>query len=226
MLFSTTIAVITINLNNRSGLQKTMESVLVQTRQPDEYLVIDGGSTDGSAEYMAAFQNRLSFAQSKPDKGIYDAMNTGLQQATADYLLFLNSGDVFTGKDALATLAAKARWPFDVVYGDLIYFGENGEPIEKKYPNRLPRHYFNYDSLPHPASLIRRKALLKTGGYDTRFKIVSDWKWFRALYKRKPYAFYHVPSFISVFQTDGMSSRQENRELLQNERDQVLNQYG
>lgn len=222
MFFSATIAVITINLNNCAGLQKTMESVWGQSRQPDEYLVIDGGSTDGSTAYLATVQSRLHYTQSKPDRGIYDAMNTGLQKASADYLLFLNSGDVFIGNDSLEILAAKARWPFDVVYGDLIYFGTSGETIEKKYPDRLPRHYFNYESLPHPASLIRRKALLKTGGYDTGFTIVSDWKWFRTWHQRKPYAFCHVPAFISVFQPDGMSSRPENQEIIRAERAKVI----
>ena len=88
------ISIITINYNNKSGLEKTIESVLQQTYDNIEYLVIDGNSTDGSKDVIKKYKHRISYWVSEPDSGIYNAMNKGGTKATGDYLLFLNSGDV------------------------------------------------------------------------------------------------------------------------------------
>ncbi|MGK0307850.1 MAG: glycosyltransferase involved in cell wall biosynthesis, partial [Urechidicola sp.] len=87
------ISIITINYNDAVGLKKTMASVLEQTYEDIEYIVIDGGSTDGSKAYIELYHKDLAYWVSEPDQGIYHAMNKGIDQATGDYLLFLNSGD-------------------------------------------------------------------------------------------------------------------------------------
>src|SRR5690606_105779 len=87
------ISIITINLNNRAGLKATMASVLEQTYAHVEYLVVDGGSTDGSVDVITSHADRLAYWVSEPDRGVYHAMNKGIERATGEYLLFLNSGD-------------------------------------------------------------------------------------------------------------------------------------
>lgn len=87
------LSIITINYNNREGLRKTIESVVAQTTREFEYIVIDGGSTDGSVDVIKEFSDYIDYWVSEPDKGIYNAMNKGVKVAHGDYCQFLNSGD-------------------------------------------------------------------------------------------------------------------------------------
>src|SRR5258705_4030466 len=87
------LSIITINYNNLTGLQKTMESVFTQSFADYEYIIIDGCSTDGSKEYIEHYGSRLAYRVSEKDKGVYDAMNKGIVRAKGEYLLMLNSGD-------------------------------------------------------------------------------------------------------------------------------------
>ena len=98
----TRISVITVNLNHKEGLLKTIESVINQTDLLRlEYLIIDGGSSDGSQELIRNYEPFLSYWVSEPDRGIYDAMNKGISRATGDYLIFLNAGDLFANQNVL-----------------------------------------------------------------------------------------------------------------------------
>ena len=99
-----TISVITINRNNREGLLKTIQSVVSQTVPPDEFIIIDGASTDGSADLLAQYAGHITYSVSEPDKGIYNAMNKGVAAAKADYCIFMNSGDCFCGPDIIQKL--------------------------------------------------------------------------------------------------------------------------
>ena len=92
------LSIITINRNNVRGLSHTIASVVAQTSQQFEYLIIDGNSTDGSKEEILRNEKHLAFWSSEPDKGIYHAMNKGIQRARGEYLLFLNSGDILLDK--------------------------------------------------------------------------------------------------------------------------------
>ena len=89
------LSVITINYNNRDGLRKTIESVVNQTCRDFEYIIIDGGSTDGSVDVIKQYADRIDYWVSEPDKGIYHAMNKGIAVAHGEYLNFMNSGDCF-----------------------------------------------------------------------------------------------------------------------------------
>src|SRR5580698_3099287 len=100
------ISIITINFNNKIGLAETMESVLRQDKEYVEYIVIDGGSSDGSAEAIRTREKELAYWVSERDNGIYHAMNKGIARARGEYLLFLNSGDTFNGPNSLSRLLA------------------------------------------------------------------------------------------------------------------------
>ena len=88
------LSIITINLNNAQGLEKTIKSVVSQTYSDYEYIIIDGASTDGSVDVIQEYRNKITYWVSEPDTGIYNAMNKGILKATGEYCQFLNSGDI------------------------------------------------------------------------------------------------------------------------------------
>ncbi|MEP7170167.1 MAG: glycosyltransferase, partial [Bacteroidota bacterium] len=94
-------SIITVNLNNAAGLKKTIESVVTQTFNDVEYIIIDGASTDGSKEVIKNYETKISYWVSEKDTGIYNAMNKAIKKAKAEYCLFLNSGDSLTNKKVL-----------------------------------------------------------------------------------------------------------------------------
>ena len=108
-------SIITINLNNSAGLRKTIESVVNQTFQDFEYIIIDGGSTDGSVDIIKEYSSRIDYWVSEPDRGIYNAMNKGIVQAHGDYINFMNSGDCFSKNTILEEIYADLS--FDFVFG-------------------------------------------------------------------------------------------------------------
>lgn len=95
------ISIITINFNNKDGIEKTISSVVAQTYKDIQYIIIDGDSTDGSVEVIKKYHEDIDYWISEPDKGIYDAMNKGILKATGDYVLFLNSGDYLSIEELL-----------------------------------------------------------------------------------------------------------------------------
>lgn len=215
------IAVITINCNNATGLEATIQSVLQQNWEPLEYIVIDGGSTDGSVAVIERYRHSLHYWISEADKGVYDAQNKGLARVSAPYVLFLNSGDKFLEETSLQYLASGTKKGNELVYGDLLVEEPSGNTWIKTYPDKLPANYFDYETLPHPASLIPTALLRQYGGYDTRLHICADWKFFRLVLMKGKTTLVHVPRPVSIFRTDGLSSREENAALIREEKNRV-----
>lgn len=114
-------SIITINYNDKSGLRRTIESVASQTYVDYEYIIIDGGSTDGSVDVIKEFASDIDCWVSEKDRGIYHAMNKGVLQAHGDYCLFLNSGDAFYDKSVLEHIAEKGLKE-DIIVGKLVSF--------------------------------------------------------------------------------------------------------
>ena len=216
----TKISIITVNYNNLEGLKKTIESVKNQTYQEFEYIIIDGSSKDGSFEFLEENKGLFDFWLSEPDNGVYQAMNKGIKKATGEYVLFLNSGDHFIGNKALEN-SCQELTDKSIVYFNLEVV-ENEKTFIKEYPDTLSFSYFVNDTLPHPATFIKKDLFYSTHFYKEDFKIVSDWKFcidaiceFNATYK-------HINKVMSTFYIGGMTSNPENRMLKQNEKNTVL----
>lgn len=214
------ITVVTVNLNHASGLKNTLASVARQDYTFVEHIVIDGGSTDESLVLIKQHTHVLRWV-SEPDDGIYPAQNKGWKMATGNYVLFLNSGDRFFNTQTLSLLASGVKNGDEIVYGNKWVERGDGTMWLKEYPSPLPTDFFEFETLPHPTSLIPVKLLHKMGGYDETLKIVSDWKFFRhaALYHKIPMI--HVPAAMSIFEAGGLSAKPENIDRINKERLQV-----
>jgi len=220
---STKIAVITISYNNRQGLEKTLKSVTSQSFSGFEYIVIDGGSQDGSKELLEKYSDKITHWVSEPDKGIYNAMNKGIAAAQGEYLIFINSGDHFYSDHSL-TDAAQHLSGEDIIYGNLEVVSAEQTYI-KDYPSEMSLFYFYYESLPHPSSFIRKDAFEKYGFYDENLKIVSDWKWFLLAICTHQASFKKIEKTISTFYLDGTSSNIQSIEKINNERELTFSSH-
>lgn len=215
------LSIITINYNNLDGLKRTVESVVNQTWQEFEYIIIDGGSTDGSAEYIASQSENIDYWVSEPDKGIYNAMNKGIAKATGEYLLFLNSGDHFFN-DIILEQNHKFLVEKDLVYFNLNFVDKPNSRIGK-YPEQLSFSHFMYDTLPHPATFMKSSLFDIVGLFDESLKIVSDWKFFILALFKYNCSYIKVNEILTTYYLDGISSDLTNQKLIFEERQSVLN---
>jgi len=212
------LSIITVNLNDRPGLAKTLESVRGQTFHDYEHLVIDGGSTDGSAELLGQWAPRLAYACSEPDRGIFHAMNKGWAVSKGMYLLFLNAGDTLAEAHTLQTLFATGPTA-DIVYGNALAVKE-GVETPLNYPNPLTLPFLFVSSIGHQSALIRRDVQL-VHPYDETLRMVADWKFFLQCFLEDR-RFVFVPQVISRFDATGISSRPDYHALQRAERQVVL----
>lgn len=170
-------SIITINYNNCDGLRKTIESVISQSYKDYEFIVIDGGSSDGSRELIEQHSCNIDYWVSEPDKGIYNAMNKGIRQAKGDYLNFMNSGDAFYDPEVLACVD-KELGDYDIVIGKEFHHNpKTGESSTTFLPARISMVTFFVSYLPHQSGFIK-KSLFNDFLYDENLHIVGDWKFY------------------------------------------------
>lgn len=210
------LSVITINYNNCKGLSKTIQSVVNQTWKEFEYIIIDGGSTDGSVDVIREYADKITYWVSEPDRGIYHAMNKGIDVAKGEYCLFLNSGDILFDKMVFSEVSAELNGT-DIISGTLML--DSGFCCLSPTEVTIPYFYEGCGSLAHPASFIKSH-LLKKYHYDEDLKIVSDWKFFVQVLIMDGVSYKSIPQIISIFDCTGVSST--NSELLLRERHYVL----
>ncbi len=220
----TQLSIITVNLNNAEGLLKTIESVIHQTFDNYEYIVIDGASTDGSVELMKQYADKLTYWLSEPDKGIYNAMNKGIKAASGDYLLFLNSGDYLSGSNILEKISGYIN-DEDIIYGNGILETKEGKLVTIEIPDSPGVEYFSSNSLHHPSTLIKKRLFEQYGLYNEANRIVSDWEFFIKAIVISNVKIKKIPFSISVNEDNGFSRNIENRVIFKEEINSVLRRY-
>jgi glycosyltransferase involved in cell wall biosynthesis len=215
-------SIVTVNYNNREGLRKTIESVSAQLLDNFEYIVVDGGSDDGSKELIEAHSEVIDHWVSERDSGIYNAMNKGVKAAHGEYVLFLNSGDYFFNEESLGSLL-ETKNSHDLIYGNLVVDAGNEKRI-KRYPDALTFGYFLKDTLPHPATLIK-KDLLLSNPFNEENRIVSDWEFFLTAVCKLNASYAHVDLPVTVFDRQGLSSRPDNQSIIVSEKSKFLERH-
>lgn len=199
------ISIVTVVLNAVGGIDRCVASVLGQTYDNIEYLVIDGGSTDGTLDRLARYRDRIDYLVSEPDRGLYHAMNKGIRAATGDYVYFLNSDDVFCDDRVVADVAAAiVRNPsVDLVYGDVL-MRSGTERVRKPQVPVLTRESLCRQGFCHQALFARRETLARTGGFSEEYRIVADGDWLaRALAAGATSL--HIDRDIADFSLEGLS---------------------
>lgn len=194
------LSIITINLNHAEGLKRTFQSIIEQSFQDFEYILIDGDSNDGSIEAIDSFRHRINHMLVERDSGIYNAMNKGIQLASGTYLLFLNSGDVLYSNRTIQSIISLLGRE-GIIYGDLIW----RDGLSTCYPSNLQFSFLKKRSLPHQASFIKKEVFDHVGLYDENLRITSDWKFFLNAICKFNVTYKKIDQIIAIQEPGGIS---------------------
>ncbi|MDE6354471.1 MAG: glycosyltransferase [Prevotella sp.] len=210
------LTIITINYNNLRGLQRTIPSILSQSYKEFEMIVVDGGSTDGSKEYIQSLP-RIDQWVSEPDAGIYNAMNKAVGMAHGEYCIFMNSGDMF-----FSAMTLEEAVPFlkgaDICTGATIYVGDD-MAYRFPAPEEITLDFMIRFALSHQATFSRTE-LLRRHPFNESHKIVSDWEWSFEMWYKHGCTYQSMPCIIATYFLDGISSL--NQDLSNAERKEVM----
>lgn len=222
---SPTLSIITVCRNERERITRTAESVVAQTFTDFEWIVIDGGSTDGTLDKFVPYANRITHLISEPDNGIFDAMNKGIRFATGNYLLFLCGGDWLIDENALSDIFA-TRPECDIVTGGIYILYPDGR-TQLRPGNDLPvdRNRLYWRTLPHCSSFIRRSLFEQCGDYDLSFPIAADWEFFMKVILRHGASVRQIARPVAIFTNDGNSAVPQNRKRHHRERIRLRRRY-
>ena len=207
------LSIITVNYNDAEGLERTIKSVMSQSFKDYEFIIIDGGSTDGSVDVIKKYENNIDYWVSETDGGIYQGMNKGLRQAQGEYVNFMNGGDSYYSPDVLNAIFA-LNSNADIITGT---HSENGiRNVGEGGVTMLDLYKWAID---HQASFIKRELALRHP-YDEKYKIVSDWKFFIEALVFDNCSFFYTDTIVVDVDMRGISNT--NFELDMQEREAVL----
>jgi glycosyltransferase len=218
----TKISIITACLNNASTIESTLQSVLSQDYPNIEYIIIDGGSTDGTLDILNKYKDKLAATVSEKDGGIYYALNKGLAKATGSIIGFLHADDFYPQKTTISTVIKKFVSGCDCVYGDLQY-------VDRQNPDKIIRNWKSepyYDGIflkgfmpPHPTFFMTSVCYEKYGNFNTSLSLAADYElMLRMLHKHKLKAFY-IPEVLVKMRVGGASNKTISNRLKANAED-------
>lgn len=213
------ISIITVSYNSEKTISKTIESVYKQNYQDFEYIIIDGQSNDKTLDiikqYKTIFKEKMIWVSEK-DKGIYDAMNKGLQKATGDYVWFINAGDSLFTSDIVqrvASLVQKKKVLPDIIYGETVIVDEEGKSLGQrrlKAPNKLTWKSFRMGMLVCHQSFITKRSIAPL--YDLTYRYSADFDWCIKCMKQAG-KIYNTRMTLSNFLDGGVSTTQRKASL-------------
>ena len=216
------LSVVTIVYNNVRDIERTMLSVLNQTYHNIEYIVIDGGSTDGTKDIIYNYKSRLAQFISEPDKGIYDAMNKGLSLATGDYVLFMNSGDELYEPETVTEVFETAA-SADIYYGETEMFNEQWESLGQRR-HGVPEH-FNWKSFKYGMSISHQAIYVKRSiaePFDLKYKYSADIDWIIRAAKNAS-SIVNTHTYVAKYLVGGLSKKKHLASL--KERFDIFTKY-
>lgn len=216
------VSIITVVLNDKVGFEHTAKSIVEQTAfELVEWIVVDAASTDGTIDVIKQYSSQITFWVSEPDKGIYDGMNKGINNANGEYLLFLNAGDTLYSRNTIENIIkTEAFGKSDYLSGSTIYTNK-GKAIGRSHaPRQVTGQYLFKNSLAHPSTFIRTECLKINGGYDINYKIVADAKFFFEDIILRNSSYQYIDEYIANFDVTGISSTNHHQTF--NERKRFL----
>ncbi len=201
------ISVVTVSYNAVATIEQTILSVINQTYPNIEYIIIDGGSTDGTVDIIKKYEDKIAYWVSEPDKGIYDAMNKGIARANGSFIGIINSDDWYVNDtiSVIANLIIKNP-DVDVFCGDMfVYYSPSKQKVQHSYYNKIKSKM----SINHPTCFIRSDIYLRKS-FSLDYKLASDYDFLLWCYQ-SGYRFYNVDKPLANFTVGGISYKSNNK---------------
>lgn len=199
-----TISIITVVYNGAATLRETIESIFSQTYPYIEFILIDGGSSDGTVDIIKKYDSKIAFWISEKDKGIYDAMNKGVKKATGDWIYFLGADDILYSPGTIEQLVAKFRSGNTLYYGNAIF-----KTSGRVYDGYFSRYKLCLRNISHQAIFYPR-AVFEQRLFDVKYRIKSDYHFNLLCFGDKNWRFEHINQIISIFNDSATSASQED----------------
>ncbi len=205
------VTIITAVINNKIYIEDCIKSLLNQTHRNIEYIIIDGGSADGTIEIIKKYENKVTKWISEPDKGIYDALNKGIRLAQGEIIGFLHADDVYASDKVIEKVAdIFTKYNVDSCYGDLFYVDKNNPEKIIRYwkSNPYKEGLFRKGWMPpHPTFFVKRKIYEKYGSFNTDFKIAADYELMLRFLGKYKISTYYIPEVLIKMRIGGASNR-------------------
>ncbi len=206
------ISIITVVYNNARTIRCAINSVLSQSYKDIEYIIIDGGSNDGTLEIINNYNNKISVIVSEKDNGIYDAMNKGIKKATGDVIGILNSDDLYFNENIIELVANKFidDGALDVLYGDLVYVEKNDISIvvRKWVSCEYRTNFFESGNVPpHPSLFLKRKVYSLVGLFNLDYKLASDYEFMLRVFKMHSFKIKYINNFLVKMRLGGATNK-------------------
>ena len=202
------ISIITVSYNAERTIERCIQSVISQNYKDIGYIIIDGGSTDGTVSIIEKYKKHIQFLVSEPDRGIYDAMNKGIAVAQGDVIGILNADDFFADDHVLSDIAtAFTNHNTDIVYGDLDYIKLDGSVSRKWRTGQYKKGMFNHGWMPpHPAFYCKRELFNKFGNYSLDFGTAADYELMLRFIHLNHLSVYYVQRVLVKMSIGGVSN--------------------
>ena len=204
------VSIITVCFNIADTIEDTIKSVLSQDYQDIEYIVVDGGSTDGTLDIVNRHKNNIATVVSEPDNGIYNAMNKGLSLSTGDIVAALNGDDVYAEKTTVSRMVEFIQQNgVDAAYGDLVYFDHHNPGYVKRYwrPGPYKKGAFCRGwVIPHPTFFCRKEIYEKFGYFNDTLQIAADFELMLRLIEKHRIKIGYLPKVIVKMGTGGRAN--------------------
>lgn len=205
------VSIITVCFNSSATIRETIESVLSQDYSAIEYIIVDGGSTDGTVAIIQEYRDRIQAFVSEPDRGIYDAMNKGIRLATGAIVGMLNSDDIYVDSHVVTELVgAMEQADVDAVFADLLYVDKVDTARVRRYydSSRWKPSRFRFGWMPaHPTLLIKRERYAGCGLFSLDYRIAADFEMLVRLFHRDRATYTHVGRPVVKMRAGGISTR-------------------
>lgn len=220
------ISVITVCYNSEATIERTIKSVISQSYENIEYIIVDGKSTDNTHVVLDKYKDHIAVKLSEEDSGIYDAMNKGISLSSGTYILFLNADDYFFSPKTIENMMSVISSDIvsDIFYGNVLMYDNNNSFAKIWSPGLVSGKLLYSSTLPHPATIYKRNVFEVLGKYDDTYKIAADYEFYvRAFcYGAK---FRYLDQLVSVFSYGGVSTSGNYKKLTHDERKKTLAKY-
>lgn len=204
------VSIITVCFNSAATIEDTIESILGQDYKDIEYIVVDGGSTDGTLDIIDRHKHEIARVISEPDHGIYDAMNKGIESSTGDIIATLNSDDVYADRTVVGRMVEfMKKNGLDAGYGDVIYVDHKDATRVRRFwkpgPHRSGAFRYGW-VIPHPAFFCRKEIFERFGYFNDNLRIAADFELMLRFVERHRIRVGYIPRVVVRMRTAGKAN--------------------